>query len=87
MILGQGLIDGFAFDIELFHLVERNGLSMVEVPVQVANSDQSSVQVARDGARLVRDLFRIRRHAAAGRYTASRRSPTLPDPEPSDPVR
>ena len=68
LILGQGLIDGFAFDIELFHLVERNGLSLTEVPVQVANSEQSSVQVLRDGARLVRDLFRIRRNAAAGRY-------------------
>ena len=68
LVLGQGLIDGFAFDIELFHLVERNGLSLTEVPVQVANSDQSSVQVLRDGTRLVRDLFRIRRNAAAGRY-------------------
>jgi dolichyl-phosphate beta-glucosyltransferase len=68
VVLGQGLIDGFAFDIELFHLVERNGLSMVEVPVQVENSEVSSVHVARDGVRLVRDLFRIRRYAAGGRY-------------------
>ena len=72
VILGQGLIDGFAFDIELFHLVERNGLSMVEVPVQVENSDVSSVHVARDGLRLVRDLFRIRHNAASGRYEAVR---------------
>lgn len=71
VVLGQGVIDGFAFDIELFHLVERNGLSMIEVPVQVANSEQSSVRVVRDGARLVRDLFRIRRNAAAGRYRAA----------------
>jgi putative flippase GtrA len=73
VILGQGLIDGFAFDIELFHLVERNGLSMVEVPVQVENSDVSSVHVARDGLRLVRDLFRIRRYAASGRYELAQR--------------
>ena len=68
IVLGQGLIDGFAFDIEVFHLVERNGLSMVEVPVQVENSDVSSVRAGRDGIRLVRDLFRIRRYAATGRY-------------------
>jgi dolichyl-phosphate beta-glucosyltransferase len=82
VVLGPGLIDGFAFDIEVFHLVERNALSMVEIPVQVENSDQSSVRVARDGLRLVRDLFRIRRNAAAGRYPA-----VVPDPEASDPVR
>jgi putative flippase GtrA len=68
VVLGRGLIDGFAFDIEVFHLVERNGLSMVEVPVQVENSDVSSVRAGRDGVRLVRDLFRIRRYAATGRY-------------------
>ncbi len=79
VVLGQGLIDGFAFDIELFHLVERNGLSLVEVPVQVVNSARSSVHVARDGVRLVRDLFRIRRNAAAGRYAATS---DLPDPLP-----
>jgi glycosyltransferase involved in cell wall biosynthesis len=82
VVLGAGLIDGFAFDIEVFHLVERNALSMVEIPVQVENSDQSSVRVARDGLRLVRDLFRIRRNAAAGSYPG-----VVPDPEPSDPVR
>jgi putative flippase GtrA len=84
IVLGQGVIDGFAFDIELFHLVERNALSMVEVPVQVENSDQSSVRMARDGARLVRDLFRIRRNAAAGRYTGVVADP---DPEATGPVR
>jgi len=77
VVLGQGLIDGFAFDIEVFHLVERNGLTLTEVPAQVANSEQSSVHVVRDGVRLVRDLFRIRRYAAAGRYTSDA---GLPDP-------
>jgi len=68
VVLGQGLVDGFAFDIEVFHLVERHGLSLVEVPVEVVNSEDSSVRPLRDGLRLVRDLFRIRAHAAAGRY-------------------
>jgi len=68
LVLAPGLVDGFAFDIEVFHLVERNGLSMVEIPVQVENSERSSVHVVRDGLRLVRDLFRIRRNAASGRY-------------------
>ena len=82
VVLGQGLVDGFAFDIEVFHLVERNGLTLTEVPVQVENSEQSSVHVVRDGVRLVGDLFRIRRHAAAGRYSSDA---GLPDPVPGGP--
>jgi putative flippase GtrA len=79
LVVGQGHVDGFAFDIETFHLVERYGLSLVELPVQVANSGQSTVRVVRDGARLVRDLFRIRRDAAAGRYPVH---PELPEASP-----
>lgn len=62
-------IDGFAFDIELFYLAERYGLSLTEVPVDVENSDSSTVQVARDAVRLLVDLVRIRRNARQGRYS------------------
>jgi glycosyltransferase involved in cell wall biosynthesis len=61
-------IDGFAFDVELFVMAERWGLSVTEVPVQVENSTRSTVNVVRDASRLVRDLFRIRRWARAGAY-------------------
>jgi putative flippase GtrA len=61
-------IDGFAFDIELLHLVERYKLSLVEVPVEVSNSARSTVRVGPDAARLVWDLFRIRHWAATGVY-------------------
>lgn len=60
--------DGFAFDIELLHLVERYRLSLVEVPVEVSNSARSTVRVGRDAVRLVWDLFRIRHWAATGVY-------------------
>lgn len=69
LVVGEGHIDGFAFDVELFHLVERHGLSLVELPVQVANSSTSTVRVVRDGLALVRDVFRIRRFAAEGAYS------------------
>ncbi len=68
LIFGHAHIDGFAFDVEVFHLVERYGLSLAEVPVQVVNTQRSSVRVVRDAARLVRDLFRIRTWAATGVY-------------------
>jgi putative flippase GtrA len=67
-MFARSRIDGFAFDVELFVMAERSGLSVVEVPVQVENSPRSTVKVARDAARLVRDLFRIRRWARRGAY-------------------
>ena len=60
--------DGFGFDIELLHLVERHQLSLIEVPVEVTNSDRSTVRAARDALRLIVDLFRMRHWAAEGRY-------------------
>lgn len=60
--------DGFAFDVEIFVIVERNNLSLTEVPVTVSNTTRSTVHIVRDTARLVRDLFRIRRRAREGGY-------------------
>lgn len=68
LLFARSRIDGFAFDVELFHLAERYRLSLTEVPVQVENSSRSTVRVARDAVRLVRDLFRIRRWAKRGDY-------------------
>ena len=67
-LFARSRIDGFAFDVELFVIAERNGLSVTELPVRVENSSRSTVNVARDAGRLVRDLFRIRRWAREGRY-------------------
>ena len=68
-------LDGFAFDVELFHLVERWRLSLAEVPVEVENSERSTVQLLRDGIRLVVDLIRVRQRARNGDY------PEAPAPE------
>lgn len=59
-ILTPGRIDGFAFDVELFALAERRGLTIVEVPVEVANTEHSTVRVVRDAIRLLSDIARIR---------------------------
>jgi glycosyltransferase involved in cell wall biosynthesis len=53
-------IDRFAFDVELFHLVERYGLSLREVPVTLEHAETSTVRVGMDALRMVRDLMRIR---------------------------
>ncbi|MBX3287314.1 MAG: glycosyltransferase [Actinobacteria bacterium] len=68
LLFAHARVDGFAFDVELFMLAERYGLSLAEVPVEVENSDLSTVKVARDSLRLLVDLARIRADVAAGAY-------------------
>ena len=68
LIFSHSHVDGFAFDVEVFHLIERYRLSLTEVPVRVENSSRSTVNVVRDALRLIRDLFRIRSWSALGVY-------------------
>lgn len=67
-ILSRGRIEGFAFDIELLHLVERHDLSLVEVPVEVTNSTRSTVRPGRAMLTLLADIGRIRHWSATGAY-------------------
>jgi dolichyl-phosphate beta-glucosyltransferase len=84
LVFSRSVIDGFAFDVEVFHLVERYHLSLDEVPVELVNSHRSTVKVVRDATRLFRDLFRIRRRGRRGGYevTAVDMPPTLISPQP-----
>jgi putative flippase GtrA len=68
LIFSSTHIDGFAFDVEIFHLVERHRLSLAEIPVTVENSERSTVKVVRDGMRLLVDIVRVRWWAREGRY-------------------
>jgi glycosyltransferase involved in cell wall biosynthesis len=68
VIFGHSRIDGFAFDVEVFHLLELYQLSLAEVPVRVVNSSRSTVHVVPDALRTVRDVFRVRRWSMQGRY-------------------
>jgi putative flippase GtrA len=61
-------LDGFAFDVEVLHLVERYRLSLTEVPVQVSDGGSSTVRVGSAAIRMIRDLFRIRRWGSEGVY-------------------
>ena len=84
LLFSHGRIDGFAFDVELFHLAERYGLSLVEVPVQVENFDRSTVRVAHDAAWLLIDLARIGIGGARGAYDLA---PGEALPEPTGAIR
>lgn len=68
LVFSVGRIDGFAFDVEIYVAAEHNGFSLIDLPVEVENSPVSSVRVARDAARLLRDLGRIRWWATRGLY-------------------
>jgi putative flippase GtrA len=68
MLFAHTRLDGFAFDVEVLHLVERYRLSLTEVPVQVADGGSSTVRVGSAAAGMVRDLFRIRRWGSEGAY-------------------
>lgn len=68
LLFSNSHVDGFAFDVEIFLLSERYGLSLREVPVRLINSPRSTVKVVRDAGRLVRDLFRIRTWLVTGVY-------------------
>ncbi|HVM64807.1 MAG TPA: glycosyltransferase [Acidimicrobiales bacterium] len=70
LLFGLARIDGFAFDVELLHLAELHGLSVLEVPVTVSNSATSTVRVGRDSLRMLRDILRVRRWSEAGAYAA-----------------
>lgn len=67
-LFSKSRVDGFAFDVELFALAERAGHRIVEVPVEVENSDRSTVRVVRDATRLLADIGRIRWSLWRGRY-------------------
>jgi dolichyl-phosphate beta-glucosyltransferase len=68
LIFGRSRVDRFAFDVEVFVIAETNALTVEEVPVTIVNSTRSTVHVVRETARLVRDLFRIRRWSRHGAY-------------------
>jgi putative flippase GtrA len=78
-VFARARVDGFAFDIEVLHLVERHQLSLVEVPVEVANTRRSTVREGRDAGRLLLDLVRIRRWSAEGEYEAHGDAPPTLD--------
>ena len=67
-VLDGSVMDRFSFDVEVLYLADRLGMDVRQVPVEVVNSDVSSVRVVSDGWELVLDMGRIRARALLGRY-------------------
>ncbi len=68
LVFSRTRVDSFAFDVEVFHLVERYRLSLTEIPVTLVESAGSTVRVGIDALHMVGDLFRVRRWSGRGLY-------------------
>lgn len=68
LVFSATRLNGFSFDIEVFHLVERWRLTLKELPMTVAETERSTVNVIGDTLQLLADLGRIRRWSARGEY-------------------
>jgi glycosyltransferase involved in cell wall biosynthesis len=62
LVLPHLACDGFGFDCELLTACVRYGLPIVEVPVNVRYEDRASTTNLGTVGRMVRELWRIRRH-------------------------
>lgn len=67
-VLGAGHVDRFGFDIEMLFLVERAGLSLIELPVELVHSSTSTVRAFRDGLAILGDILGVRRRERRGGY-------------------
>jgi hypothetical protein len=54
-------IDRFAIDIELIYLAFKKNIPIQKIPVHLRYNDKSSVHVAKDGVKLLADIFRIKK--------------------------
>jgi dolichyl-phosphate beta-glucosyltransferase len=59
-IFARARIDGFAFDVEIFHLAHCLGYKIQTIPVRWTDSPHSTVRALRHGAQMLRDLLRLR---------------------------
>ncbi len=79
-------LDDFAFDVEALFVARARGYRIVELPVYFLYlGEQSSVELARDSIRMLRDLWRIRANGRAGVY-ARDELPATAAPQPRLPV-
>ncbi len=68
-IFDATIIDGFAFDIEVLHLLARGGRTVEQLPVRLDETGSSTtVRLRSDVSQLAEDLWRVRRASGRGVY-------------------
>ena len=86
-VFGMSRIDGFAFDAEILYLAGRLGYRVAELPVTWLDSGPSRVHPIWHSLEMLRDLLRIRRSAAFGRYELSNDGDTASGERRGEPNR
>jgi dolichyl-phosphate beta-glucosyltransferase len=71
-VFRRARVDGFAFDAEALLVARRLGIEVVEVPVRAEERQGSTVRLGGDALRMLGDVWRVRRAAAAGAYDETR---------------
>jgi hypothetical protein len=71
-VFRRARVDGFAFDAETLLVARRLGIEVVEVPVRAEERQGSKVRLGGDALRMLGDVWRMRRAAAAGAYDERR---------------
>ncbi len=83
-IFSRAIVDRFAFDVEVLYLALKYRLDIKRVPVVLRRNDSSSVHLARDSSRMIRDVFRIKLRQMAGYYAIAEMRALLSDDAASD---
>lgn len=63
-----GLIQSFAFDVEILLIAVRRGYRIVSLPIHLVNNDTTTVRLGRHGREIIRDILRIKLYDLQGRY-------------------
>src|SRR5205807_8748062 len=74
LLFHLGVVDGFAFDVEILALARRMGYRIAEVPVHWHAVEDSRVDVMRDPVRMVRDVVMTRARWRRSRVLAELRA-------------
>ena len=53
--------EGYAFDLEVILLAEKEGMKIEEYPVVIVNQGESQVDLLRSSLTMLRDMIRIRK--------------------------
>ena len=61
----------WGFDPEILYIARRQGLKVVEVPVEWSHAGYSQLHPFRDGMRMFHDILRVRWNAWMGRYRSA----------------
>lgn len=68
LLASETVMDRWAWDVEALWLAEKLGMTIIDVPVTLVNTRNSSVRLLREGTGMLLDMIRIRSRETRGLY-------------------